>query len=53
LKALEDEINRQAEASGVPDGHQASLTEENGRIIVTDAAGTLNVEIVTSIIKPL
>lgn len=53
LQQMEDEINAQADAGGVPDGLEAKLTEKLGKLTVTDASGALHVEIKTGIVKPL
>lgn len=53
LGEVEAEINRQAEAAGVPHGHEARLIEKDGKLIVTDAHGALTVEIDTPIVRQL
>jgi hypothetical protein len=53
LQKLEDEINIQADAAGVSNGLEAKLTETMGKLTVTNASGTLKVEIKTGIVKPL
>jgi hypothetical protein len=53
LKELGEEIDSQADAAGVPNGHAASLIEENGKLLVVDATRELTVTIDTAIVKPL
>lgn len=52
LQEMEVVLNEQALKIGVPNGHEVHLVEENGQLIVRDAAGTLRAPL-PELVKPL